>query len=258
MSANHGNTPAAWTAVVVALVGFVVGGVGLMLDPVNMTVFWVGVGAHGGRGRRVRGDGQAGPPRPPHGLSRTRPARRVATAGRWQRVAAPAAAPSAAWPRPRSRCTCATRTTQDSWGFCPSAALGFYVPGLRRPAGGQRPDHGDVGAARVEQPAARRGAPVRVVAWALGVALARHPATSRGAGSTTGPCCAVVLAFTVRATCLGPGSRPEAAPRCSAVLSRCVAMPWIDSTMPMMPQMSRPRRLAALRRAGDLGRACPG
>ena len=43
MSANHGNTPAAWTAVVVALVGFVVGGVGLMLDPVSMPVFWVGV-----------------------------------------------------------------------------------------------------------------------------------------------------------------------------------------------------------------------
>ena len=44
MSANHGNTPAAWTAVVVALVGFIVGGVGLMFEPVNMTVFWVGVG----------------------------------------------------------------------------------------------------------------------------------------------------------------------------------------------------------------------
>ena len=44
MSANHGNTPAAWTAVVVALVGFVVGGIGLMFEPVNMTVFWVGVG----------------------------------------------------------------------------------------------------------------------------------------------------------------------------------------------------------------------
>ena len=43
MSANHGNTPAAWTAVVVGLVGFVVGGVGLMLDPISMTVFWVGV-----------------------------------------------------------------------------------------------------------------------------------------------------------------------------------------------------------------------
>jgi hypothetical protein len=43
MSANHGNTPAAWTAVVVGLIGFTVGGVGLMLDPISMTVFWVGV-----------------------------------------------------------------------------------------------------------------------------------------------------------------------------------------------------------------------
>lgn len=40
---QHGNTPAAWTAVVVALLGFVVGGVGLMLDPVEMVVFWIGV-----------------------------------------------------------------------------------------------------------------------------------------------------------------------------------------------------------------------
>lgn len=44
MSDNHGNTPAAWTAVVVALVGFVVGGIGLMLDPVKMSIFYVGVG----------------------------------------------------------------------------------------------------------------------------------------------------------------------------------------------------------------------
>ncbi len=43
MSANHGNTPAAWTAVVVGLVGFIVGGVGLMLNPVSMLVFWIGV-----------------------------------------------------------------------------------------------------------------------------------------------------------------------------------------------------------------------
>ena len=41
MSDNHGNTPAAWTAVVVALAGFVVGGIGLMIG--SMTVFWVGV-----------------------------------------------------------------------------------------------------------------------------------------------------------------------------------------------------------------------
>lgn len=43
MSDNHGNTPAAWTAVFVGLAGFVVGGIGLMLSPANMVVFWVGV-----------------------------------------------------------------------------------------------------------------------------------------------------------------------------------------------------------------------
>ncbi len=42
MSDNHGNTPAAWTAVAVAMLGFVVGGVALMLDPVSMELFWVG------------------------------------------------------------------------------------------------------------------------------------------------------------------------------------------------------------------------
>ncbi|WP_435741508.1 HGxxPAAW family protein [Nocardioides sp. SYSU DS0663] len=41
---NHGNTPAAWSAVVVALIGFVVGGIGLMFSPVNWILFWVGVG----------------------------------------------------------------------------------------------------------------------------------------------------------------------------------------------------------------------
>ncbi|MCW2712741.1 MAG: hypothetical protein JWQ67_1455 [Marmoricola sp.] len=41
MSDNHGNTPAAWTAVVVALAGFVVGGIGLMVG--SMLLFWVGV-----------------------------------------------------------------------------------------------------------------------------------------------------------------------------------------------------------------------
>jgi len=42
--AHHGNTPAAWTAVTVAMLGFVVSGIALMLDPVSMPVFWVGVG----------------------------------------------------------------------------------------------------------------------------------------------------------------------------------------------------------------------
>jgi hypothetical protein len=44
MSAHHGNTPAAWSAVVVALVGFTIGGIGLMFHPVSYPVFWVGVG----------------------------------------------------------------------------------------------------------------------------------------------------------------------------------------------------------------------
>lgn len=41
MSAHHGNTPAAWTAVTIVLVGFVVGGIGLVVD--SWPMFWVGV-----------------------------------------------------------------------------------------------------------------------------------------------------------------------------------------------------------------------
>ena len=41
MSNNHGNTPAAWTAVAVGLAGFAVGGLGLIIG--SMTMFWVGV-----------------------------------------------------------------------------------------------------------------------------------------------------------------------------------------------------------------------
>jgi hypothetical protein len=41
MSDDHGNTPAAWTAVAVALAGFVVGGIGLMVG--SMLTFWIGV-----------------------------------------------------------------------------------------------------------------------------------------------------------------------------------------------------------------------
>jgi hypothetical protein len=43
MANNHGNTPAAWTAVGVAMLGFLVGSIALMLSPVNMPVFWVGI-----------------------------------------------------------------------------------------------------------------------------------------------------------------------------------------------------------------------
>lgn len=39
--AHHGNTPAAWTGVMIILVGFVVGGIGMVID--EWTLFWVGV-----------------------------------------------------------------------------------------------------------------------------------------------------------------------------------------------------------------------
>ncbi|HET6699277.1 MAG TPA: HGxxPAAW family protein [Nocardioidaceae bacterium] len=38
---HHGNTPAAWTAVTLILAGFVVGGIGMIIE--NWTMFWVGV-----------------------------------------------------------------------------------------------------------------------------------------------------------------------------------------------------------------------
>ena len=41
MSANHGSTPAAWTGVAIVLLGFVVGGLGLVLE--NMPLFFAGV-----------------------------------------------------------------------------------------------------------------------------------------------------------------------------------------------------------------------
>lgn len=41
MSASHGNTPAAWTGVLIVLVGFVIGGIGLVIE--SWLIFWVGV-----------------------------------------------------------------------------------------------------------------------------------------------------------------------------------------------------------------------
>jgi len=41
MSAGHGSTPAAWTGVAIVLLGFVVGGLGLVLE--NMPMFFAGV-----------------------------------------------------------------------------------------------------------------------------------------------------------------------------------------------------------------------
>ncbi len=41
MSDNHGNTPAAWSAVSIVLLGFAVGSVGLVLG--SWVTFWIGV-----------------------------------------------------------------------------------------------------------------------------------------------------------------------------------------------------------------------
>jgi hypothetical protein len=41
MSSHHGSTPAAWTGMGIALLGFVVGGVGLLIE--SMTTFYVGL-----------------------------------------------------------------------------------------------------------------------------------------------------------------------------------------------------------------------
>ncbi len=38
---HHGNTPAAWTGVMIILLGFVIGGIGLVIE--NMLLFWIGV-----------------------------------------------------------------------------------------------------------------------------------------------------------------------------------------------------------------------
>ena len=43
MADSHESSSAAWTAVVVALAGFSVGGLGLVLGP-NWLMFWVGIG----------------------------------------------------------------------------------------------------------------------------------------------------------------------------------------------------------------------
>ncbi|WP_210441161.1 HGxxPAAW family protein [Nocardioides xinjiangensis] len=43
MAAGHGNTPAAWTAVAVAMLGFVVGSVALLQVPAQETLLWIGI-----------------------------------------------------------------------------------------------------------------------------------------------------------------------------------------------------------------------
>ena len=48
--AHHGNTPAAWTAVCVALAAFIVAGIGLMVG--SWLMFWIGCRPRARRGRR--------------------------------------------------------------------------------------------------------------------------------------------------------------------------------------------------------------
>ena len=58
--AHHGNTPAAWTGVTIILLGFIVGGIGLVIS--SMVLFWVGaallpVGAIAGKVMAMMGMG---------------------------------------------------------------------------------------------------------------------------------------------------------------------------------------------------------
>ena len=41
--AGHGNTPAAWTSVSFAMLGFVVGSIALLQIPTSMTLLWIGI-----------------------------------------------------------------------------------------------------------------------------------------------------------------------------------------------------------------------
>ena len=43
MASGHGNTPAAWIAVGVAMLGFVVGSIALLQVPTQMTLLWIGI-----------------------------------------------------------------------------------------------------------------------------------------------------------------------------------------------------------------------
>ncbi len=66
MAGAHGSTPAAWTTVIIVVVAFLVGGLGLVIGP-NWVVFWIGVallpvGALVGKVMQAMGLGAADPP----------------------------------------------------------------------------------------------------------------------------------------------------------------------------------------------------
>ena len=39
---HHGRTPAAWTGVTIAMIGFIFGGIAMVIGP-NWTLFWISV-----------------------------------------------------------------------------------------------------------------------------------------------------------------------------------------------------------------------
>jgi hypothetical protein len=59
---DHGNTPAAWTAVIIMLIGFVIGAIAVIL--LNWSLFWIGgvgvvlLGAIVGKVMQMMGMGQ--------------------------------------------------------------------------------------------------------------------------------------------------------------------------------------------------------
>ena len=59
---DHGNTPAAWTAVIIMIIGFVVGAIAVIME--NWLLFWIGgvgvvvVGAIVGKVMQMMGMGQ--------------------------------------------------------------------------------------------------------------------------------------------------------------------------------------------------------
>ena len=131
MSDNHGNTPAAWAAVAVAMLGFVVAGIGLMFNPVSMTVFWVGVALGVVAARRLRGDGQDGAQRPRSLTASTMAVatETVALRSRAERMRAPLVAIGGL-----AAATFALHVrdphVSHSWGVCPLYVLtGIYCPG---------------------------------------------------------------------------------------------------------------------------------
>ncbi len=155
MSDNHGNTPAAWTAVTVAMLGFVVGAVGLLLEPISWPIFWVGValgvaslvifavmvklGFH--ESQRTDRGGLDDRHRAAAGRTRGRRGEPVAAAGRSR------GHDRRAGGSPRSRCTCATRTRAAPGATARARRSGIYCPGC----GGLRAvndlTNGDVAAA---------------------------------------------------------------------------------------------------------------